>query len=79
MNPLRWKREHQLALVVAALIGLIVGEVVGFALTGAGERFGAWLEESFWYHYITFGGFMWGIFGAIIGAAIVYTANLIRQ
>jgi len=79
MNPLEWKREHQVALGIAAVIGLSLGEIVGFSLNGNGERFGTWVERSFWYHYATFGGFMWGICGAIIGAAIVYSVQLMRR
>jgi hypothetical protein len=31
------------------------GEIIGFALTSHGERFGLW---AFWYGYSSFGGFM---------------------
>lgn len=79
MNPLEWKREHQIALGLAAIIGLGLGEIIGFALNGHGDRFVTWVEQSFWYHYSTFGGFMWGILGALIGAAIVYVVQLMRR
>jgi len=46
MNPLNWK--HQIALIIAAIIGSMVGEIIGFALTTHGERFGLW---AFWYGY----------------------------
>jgi len=40
MNPLNWK--HQIALIIAAIIGSMVGEIIGFAFTSHGERFGLW-------------------------------------
>jgi hypothetical protein len=40
MNPLNWRREQQLALIIAAKIGLMLGEFSGFALTRDGKRFG---------------------------------------
>jgi hypothetical protein len=53
MNPLNWK--HQIALIIAAIIGSMVGEIIGFALTSHDERFSLW---AFWYGYSSFGGFM---------------------
>ena len=43
MNPLNWRREQQLALIIAAKIGLMLGEFSGFALTRDGKRFGLWV------------------------------------
>jgi len=43
MKPLNWRREQQLALIIAAIIGLMLGEFSGFALTSDGERFGLWM------------------------------------
>ena len=76
MNPLNWRREQQLALIIAAIIGLMLGEFCGFALTSDGERFGLWV---FWYGYSSFGGFMGSIVGALIGLTTAYVARLLRQ
>ena len=74
MNPLNWK--HQIALIIAAIIGSMVGEIIGYALTSHGERFGLW---AFWYGYSSFGGFMGSIVGALIGLTTAYVARLLRQ
>jgi hypothetical protein len=76
MNPLNWRREQQLALIIAAIIGLMLGEFSGFALTSDGQRFGLWV---FWYGYSSFGGFMGSIVGALIGLTTAYVARLLRQ
>jgi hypothetical protein len=30
MNPLNWKREHQVALSIAAVIGAVLGILIGY-------------------------------------------------
>lgn len=30
MNPLKWKREHQIALACAAALGAVIGAIFGF-------------------------------------------------
>jgi hypothetical protein len=37
MNPLNWRREQQLALIIAAIIGLMLGEFSGFSLAMAND------------------------------------------
>lgn len=77
MNPLEWKREHQIALFISAGIGFIFGFI--FELhelnTPCSMRFGC-LKENITY-WITIVGV--GIFGAMIGAAILYAVQLMKR
>jgi hypothetical protein len=41
MNPLSWSREHQLALLVAALIGAALATVLGYLVYASGWGEGA--------------------------------------
>ena len=71
MNPLNWRREHQVALVVAAIVGIFVGLAVGYMYhhvqyATSGPWFSSW------------SGMRWGIFGAIIGAAVLYIRQLVH-
>lgn len=69
MNPLRWKREHQVALTIAALIGAVIGPLAGYGLSNDGWSLSFWFGRS---------AFVWIIGGAAIGAAIVYVIRLAR-
>ena len=83
MNPLKWKREHRLALCVAATIGALVGVLVaycvllphflgGCSLPRGGVNFGCLL--FFYWGRVWF----WPVAGAVIGAGIVYVRQLLR-
>ncbi len=82
MNPLAWRREHQITLILAAIVGVPFGVLFGYFLhaTGSGASgaypLGMWLRD--WeYHPSRFFG--WGTFGALAGAAIVYISHLARS
>jgi len=90
VNPLRWKSEHQLALVIAALIGAIVGTMVGYfadaLAAGAGGfvEFGQWSwtcrishgPEDCSYGAASTG--WWSATGAAVGAGITYVRHLMQ-
>jgi hypothetical protein len=78
MNPLRWKREHQVALAVAALIGAFVGPLVGYALYAAGSGAEGAIGLNYWFTGRRIGNLLWAIPGAAIGAGIVYALRLAR-
>jgi hypothetical protein len=52
MNPLNWKREHQVALGIAAVIGAVMGVLIGYLVYAVAQgadgamSFGRWLEYS---------------------------------
>ena len=69
MNPLTWRHEHQLALLLGLVIGIILGLLVGFMYGG--------------FHYLTVdrwpiaGRFRWGLLGAVLGVLVIYTQRLL--
>lgn len=78
MNPLRWQREHQVALAVATLLGFAAGLAYGYS-RGETYRFSDWLYYAISPNYTHHGDLGWSIFGAIIGAATIYVAHLMKR
>jgi hypothetical protein len=71
INPLTWRREHQLALIVAAIIGVIIGLAVGYMYHRV-----QFATSSLWFW--SWSSFRWAAIGAIIGAAVVYIRQLVH-
>jgi uncharacterized membrane protein YeaQ/YmgE (transglycosylase-associated protein family) len=70
MNPLTWRREYQVALVLGVVLGIVLGLVVGFMHGGARyETLDRWTLES---------RFRWAILGAFVGACVIYIQRLLR-
>jgi hypothetical protein len=70
MNPLTWRREHQFALVLGAVLGIALGLVVGYM--HGGIRYASldqWNIES---------RFRWAILGAFVGACVISILRLLR-
>ena len=84
MNPLGWKREHQVALLMAILAGAALGVVLGYLVYAApkgadgGIGFESWLRRSFRWSYRA-RGIEWALFGAFFGGAAVYLRQLLRR
>lgn len=87
MNPLDWKRDHQIALVCALGLGAIVGMAVGLAWSNpytnfqwgalwceSGRNFCTYLLNGYWLRII-----FWTALGATVGAALVYIRQLLRS
>jgi hypothetical protein len=78
INPLRWKLEHQIAWIVACLLGAVVGVLYGFSHSqfgsvgaGQGVHFLFWLQHpEFYWH--------WASFGAVIAGLAFYLARLLK-
>jgi hypothetical protein len=64
MNPLNWKREYQIAFVVATIIGAGMGVYIGLRQSPP-------LDEL----HLT----LWGIGGAVLGAAGAFIRQSMRK
>ena len=80
MNPLNWKREHQVALSIAAVIGAVLGILIGYLVyaiaqgAGGAMSFGRWLEYSIWAAAL-----LWAIVGALIVGGSAYMQRLFME
>jgi hypothetical protein len=72
MNPFAWRQEHQVAIIVGAILGAVILEVIGFMYREL--NFGTISSELFW----SASTIRWAILGALIGAGIVYVQRLLR-
>ena len=71
MNPLTWRREHQVALVLGVVLGIVLGVVVGYMHGGVRyETLNQWNNAS---------RFRWAILGAFVGACVIYIQRLLLR
>jgi Flp pilus assembly protein protease CpaA len=77
MNPFSWNHEHQVALLVAALIGAALAIVLGYIVYAVGWGEGALAFES-WIWRLLHGPVWWALFGAIMGGASMFVLYLMR-
>lgn len=77
INPLGWRPEHKIALILALIVGAVIGFITGyFAIAvryGAegGPRFSSYMAGLIYYS-----GLWWAITGAMVGGALVYIKML---
>ncbi len=73
MNPLKWRSEHQLALVLAAVLGIGLGLAAGYIYHHIN------FSEGTLSPYLTGGSaFRWGVFGALVGGTTIYIRQLLQ-
>jgi len=72
MNPFAWRQEHQVAIIVGAILGAVILEVIGFMYREL--NFGTISSGLLW----SASTVRWAILGALIGAGIVYVQRLLR-
>jgi hypothetical protein len=72
MNPFAWRREHRVAIILAAVLGAVIWVVIGFIYRGL--NYGTITSGLFWSASTT----RWAILGALIGAGIVYVQRLLQ-
>ena len=81
MNPLHWKREHQWALGLAVALGAFVVALIAYRTINVGMcrsyLYGLNLACVFRYWWGTI--LFWPFAGALIGGAVVYIRQLLRQ
>ena len=73
MNPFAWRREHQVALILGAILGAVILEVIGFMYRGL--NYGTISSALFWSPSTA----RWAILGALIGGCIVYVRRLLQM
>jgi hypothetical protein len=67
MNPLHWKREHQIAFLGAAVVGACIGIFAGTRQ----------VEPSANLYWLLVG--LWGAAGAVVAAAGAFIRQLLRD
>jgi hypothetical protein len=72
MNPFAWRREHQAAIILGAVLGTVILLVIGFMYHGLG--YGTISSELLWSSRSA----RWAILGAPIGGCIVYVRRLLQ-
>ena len=72
MNPFAWRQEHQVAIIVGAILGAVILVVLGFMYRE--QNYGTITSGVFW----SASTVRWAILGALIGAGIVYVQRLLR-
>jgi hypothetical protein len=72
MNPFVWRQEHQVAIIVGAILGAVILEVIGFMARDL--HYATITSELFWSATTV----RWAILGALIGAGIVYVQRLLK-
>jgi TctA family transporter len=71
MNPLAWRREHQVALLLGTVLGIAAGLIAGFALNNIHlTTLQQWIAEGH--------GLRWALLGAFFGAGMIYIQRLLR-
>lgn len=73
MNPLKWKREHQVALFLFVALGCWAGTFLWY-LTG-----GSRLSTSGWSNLIHSGILAWGVYGGVASGLVIYAVQLFRR
>jgi hypothetical protein len=72
MNPFVWRQEHQVAIILGAILGAVILLVIGFMYRGL--NFGTISSEVLWSSSTA----RWAILGALIGGCIVYVRRLLQ-
>jgi H+/Cl- antiporter ClcA len=71
MNPMTWRREHQVALLLGIVLGIVLGLLLGFMYEGIHL---ATMQER----WSIASRFRWAILGALVGACVISIQRLLR-
>jgi hypothetical protein len=78
MNPLKWPRPHQIALLISMLIGAVVGPVIGYLIYAIAQGGGGSVDFQYWLgHPIRLSGIWWAFVGTAIGGGLLYIKRLL--
>ena len=87
MNPLDWRREHQVALLLGGVIGIALGLLIGymydtlwsmFVVTTTATAGNPNPPRALMAWLGSGSSFRWGAFGALVGGAMIYTRQLLH-
>jgi prepilin signal peptidase PulO-like enzyme (type II secretory pathway) len=70
MNPLTWQREHQVALLLGTVLGIVAGLLVGFTHND--------IHLTTLQYWVAGNGIRWAVSGAFFGAGVIYVQRLLR-
>jgi prepilin signal peptidase PulO-like enzyme (type II secretory pathway) len=70
MNPLMWQREHQVALLLGTVLGIVAGLLIGYTHND--------IHLTTLQNWFAVNGFRWAVFGALFGAGVIYVQRLLR-
>ena len=74
MNPLQWRSQHQVALLLGIVVGIALGFVTGYMHNNIH------LHDGSFSKYLTGGSALrWSVFGALVGGTIIYVQQLLRE
>ena len=75
MNPLQWRSEHQVALLLGVMLGIALGFLAGYMHHDIRID-----NAAAFSNYVTKGSALrWGVFGALIGGTIIYIQQLLHK
>ena len=75
MNPLLWRSEHQVALLLGVVVGIALGFVIGYIHHNIHFE----NAEEFSRHLTGGSALRWGVFGALVGGTIIYMRQLLHE
>lgn len=73
MNPFAWRQEHRVAIILGAILGAVILEVIGFLYRGL--HYATISSGLFW----SASTIRWAILGALIGGCMVYVRRLLQM
>lgn len=75
MNPLQWRSEHQVALLLGVVVGIALGFVAGYLHHDIRIDNTA----AFSSYFMKGSALRWGVLGALVGGTIVYIQQLLHE